>query len=248
MAGEAPRGSGGDHERPDGAMARRERDVGVAGARFDPQRVVQDRAVRPLDPKQRLQPPGPSPARPSTTRSRTVALAPAPIRIVVVRVTSAPSATTSGASSSSRCAPSPTVTSSSSTVRARPGSATVAAIGSIESVPDSTTISTRSWSPASGPACERSSVNRPGPNTRGAIRSPRRNSRHPRPTTTRAYCGPSNAVSVGVVVVVIGDAFHRGVQVAVGAELVQACADPVGDRGDVGAQGDRCDRKVAAAL
>ena len=87
---------------------------------------------------------------------------PTPSRIVVVRSTSAPSATISGASSSTNRAPSPTVTSSSSSVRSGPGSAIVAAIGSTSSVPDSTTISTRSWSPASGPACERSSVIRPG--------------------------------------------------------------------------------------
>src|SRR3954470_4071257 len=46
----------------------------------------------------------------------------------------------------------------------------------------------------------------------------------------------------------VGDAFHARMQVAVLAERGQAAADPVGDDGDVTAQGDRGDRERAAAV
>ena len=203
-----------------GASATKARRRGI-----DPQRVVQDHAVRPLARNTDSSRPGPSPARPSTTRSRTIATAPTPSRIVVVRTTSAPSATTSGASSStsarrhrrSRRAPA-----RSAPARQRDGRRHRLDA----SVPDSTTISTRSWSPpAARPASAAASTARP---------------EHPRRdplARARAAVAADAATSVDVVVVVIGDAFHARVQVAVVAECGEAAADPVGDGRDVARAG-----------
>ena len=197
MAGGAPRGSGGDHERPDAdgpAGARRTRRAAPGSIRSASWRIAPSGpSTRSSDSSR----PGPSPARPedhevahdrASRPRRAGSSSSAPRPRPRPRPAARPRAPAARRRRRSRRAPARSAPA--------PGSATVAAIGSTSSVPLSTTISTRSWSPASGPACERSSVTRPGPSTRGAIRSPRASSSTRPPTRPAAQGGQTPQHSI----------------------------------------------------
>ncbi len=142
-ASPAPRSPSRDH--PDRAMPGASATYASSRARLDPQRVVEDHAVRAVHPQHRLEPARAlarrgrgrrGRARPRSRPRRAGSSSCASRRRPRRRPAARPRAPAARRRRPSRPAPAPSA-------RA-PGSATVAATGSISSVPLSTTISTRS--------------------------------------------------------------------------------------------------------